>query len=137
VFPLFNLIGQHGALENTRYPKAGDPNLEVRIGIVPVTGGSVIRSDFNGKADQYFGTPFWTPGGKSLWVQWMNRRQDTLRLFAVDPLAGEKKLSYEESQKSWVEWLESVKFLKDDFIFRTDRDGWMHLYLYGLDGRTR
>ena len=124
-------------MEKTRYPRAGDPNPEVRIGIVSVTGGGVIWSDFNAKADQYFGRPFWAPGGKSLWVQWMNRKQDTLSLFAVDPLTGEKKLLYEESQKSWVEWLEPVQFLSDGFIIRTDRDGWMHLYLYGLDGRQK
>jgi dipeptidyl-peptidase-4 len=137
VFPLFNSAGQHGSLESTRYPKAGDPNPEVRIGTVPVTGGEVVWSDFNEKADQYFGTPFWAPGGKSLWVQWMNRRQDTLRLYAVDPLTGGKKLLYEESQKSWVDWLESVNFMKDGFILRSDRDGWMHLYLYGSDGRLK
>ena len=137
VFPLFSTAGQHGSLENTRYPKAGDPNPEVRIGTVPVTGGPVVWADFDGKADQYFGTPFWAPGGKSLWVQWMNRRQDTLRLFAVDPLKGGKKLLYEESQKSWVEWLESVKFVKNGFIIRSDRDGWMHLYLYDFDGRPK
>jgi dipeptidyl-peptidase-4 len=137
VFPLLGQAGQHGTLERTRYPKAGDPNPEVRIGIVSASGGAVVWSDFNGKADQYFGKPFWTPGGKSLWVQWMNRRQDTLRLFAVDPLTGGKRLVYEESQKSWVEWLETVRFVHDGFIIRSDRDGWMHLYLYGLDGRPK
>jgi dipeptidyl-peptidase-4 len=136
-FPLLSQSEQHGTLENTRYPKAGDPNPEVRIGIVPVIGGAVVWSDFNGKADQYFGRPFWSPGGKSLWVQWMNRRQDTLRLFAIDPLTGRKRLLHEESQKSWVEWLESVKFVKDGFIIRNDSDGWMHLYLYDLDGRPK
>ena len=137
VFPLFSVTGQHGTLENTRYPKAGDPNPGVQIGTVPVTGGNVVWADFDGKADQYFGRPFWVPGGNSLWVQWMNRRQDTLRLFGVDPRTGGKKLIYEESQKSWVEWLESIKFVKDGFIIRTDRDGWMHLYLYDLDGRPK
>jgi dipeptidyl-peptidase 4 len=137
VFPLFNTTGQHGVPENTRYPKAGDPNPEVRIGVVPVTGGDIVWSDFNPKADQYFGTPFWTPGGKSLCVQWMNRRQDTLMFYAVDPLSGRKNLLYEESQKSWVDWLEPARFLKDGFILRSDRDGWMHLYAYTSDGRLR
>jgi dipeptidyl-peptidase-4 len=134
-YPLVNTAAQHGTLESQRYPKAGDPNPEVRIGIVPVTGGEVVWSDFDPKGDQYFGTPVWAPGGTSLCVQWMNRRQDTLRLFAVDPLTGGKRLMYEESQASWVEWLEPPKFVKDGFIIRTDRDGWMHLYLCPDGGR--
>jgi dipeptidyl-peptidase-4 len=67
----------------------------------------------------------------------MNRRQDTLRLIAIDPLTGGKKLLHEESQKSWVEWLEAVKFVKDGFIIRTDGDGWRHLFLYDLEGRPK
>ncbi len=137
VFPLVSAAGQHGSAENTRYPKAGDPNPAVRIGTVPVSGGEVVWADFDANADQYFGTPFWSPGGKSLWVQWMNRRQDTLRLFAVDPLSGVKKPVYEESQASWVDWLESVRFLDDGFIVRSDRDGWAHLYLYDYGGRLK
>jgi dipeptidyl-peptidase-4 len=137
VFPLPNSAGQHGTVEYTRYPEAGDPNPAVRIGIVPVTGGPVVWSAFDAGADQYFGTPFWAPADKSLWVQWMNRRQDTLRVFAVDPGTGEKRPVYEESQNSWVEWLESVRFVRDGFIIRSDRDGWTHLYLYDGEGRLR
>jgi Periplasmic component of the Tol biopolymer transport system len=38
VFPIYSEVGQHGFLENTRYPKAGDTNPEVKLAIVPVTG---------------------------------------------------------------------------------------------------
>src|SRR5690606_2219853 len=42
MFPIYNAAGQHGFLEQTRYPKAGDPNPEVRVGFVPVEGGNVV-----------------------------------------------------------------------------------------------
>ena len=137
VFPLFNSAGQHGLPETQHYPEAGDPNPEVRIGVVPAAGGDVVWSDFDAKGDQYFGRPFWAPGGASLWVQWMNRRQDTLDVYAVDPLTGRKKIVFRESQASWVEWLEAVHFLSDGFIIRSDRDGWMHLYLYDAGGNLK
>ncbi len=73
LFPLYFENGQHGGLENTRYPKAGDPNPTVRIGIVPAQGGAITWADFNEQEDQYFGMPYWKPDGKALWVQWMNR----------------------------------------------------------------
>jgi dipeptidyl-peptidase-4 len=139
VFPLYSADGQHGYLEETVYPKPGDPNPEVRVGVVRVTGGNVVWSDFNEKDDQYFGTPFWTPDGKELWVQWMNRGQDDLKIYGVDPATGTKHEIYAEHQASWVDWLDKIEFLKNNkgFVIKTDRDGWMHLYLYGMDGKLR
>lgn len=136
MFPIYHSEGEHGTLEKTRYPEAGDPNPEVRVGFVPVTGGDVVWADFNQKDDQYFGTPFWTPDGDRLVVQWMNRGQDTLKLYSVDPYKGTKKEFYVEHQPSWVEWFGTVDFLKDNkgYILQSDKDGWSHLYLYGQDG---
>ncbi len=139
VFPIFNAEGVHGSLEEERYPKAGDPNPAVRFGVVPVTGGPVIWAAFNEKDDQYFGMPFWTPESRSVWIQWMNRGQDTLRIYAIDPPSGKKSLVYEEHQNSWVEWFEGIRFFANGrgFILRTDKDGWMHLYLHAMDGTLR
>ena len=137
VFPIFNAEGVHGSLENTRYPKAGDPNPEVKIGTISIPSTNIIWTDFNEKDDQYFGTPFWTPDGKQLICQWMNRQQDTLILYSINPETGNKKRIYIEHQKSWVDWFESIHFLKDNnrFIIKSDKDGWNHLYLHGLDGK--
>jgi dipeptidyl-peptidase-4 len=139
VFPLFNAEGAHGSVENQRYPKAGDPNPEVRIGIVPVGGGGIAWADFNQKDDQYFGTPFWTPDSRQLVVQWMNRGQDTLKLYSVDLATGKKKQLYVEHQRSWVDWFTSIYFFRNGsgFIINSDKDGWHHLYLYAMDGTLK
>jgi dipeptidyl-peptidase-4 len=139
VFPLLNAEGVHGSVENQRYPKAGDPNPEVRVGIVPVGGGSVAWADFNQKDDQYFGTPFWALDSRQLVVQWMNRGQDTLKLYSIDPATGKKQQIYVEHQPSWVDWFASVYFLRNGsgFIINSDKDGWHHLYLHGMDGTLK
>ena len=139
VFPLYNSEGTHGFLEETPYPKPGDPNPDVRVGILPVTGGTVMWADFNEKNDQYFGNPFWTPDSKELWIQWMNRGQDTLTIYGMDMGTARIRRVYSEYQPSWVEWFDKIEFLKDNkgFIVKTDKDGWMHLYLYGMDGKLK
>ncbi|MGA9119278.1 MAG: DPP IV N-terminal domain-containing protein [Bacteroidota bacterium] len=139
VFDLFDADGQHGSMEKTHYPESGDPNPEVRIGFVAPGGGTIRWSDFNPADDQYFGTPFWTPDGKSLWVQWMNRSQDDLKIYGVDPATGTKKEIYEERQPAWVEWFETITFLQNNkgFILMSDKDGWMHLYLHNMDGSLK
>ncbi|MBC7892546.1 MAG: prolyl oligopeptidase family serine peptidase, partial [Sphingobacteriaceae bacterium] len=89
--------------------------------------------------DQYFGTPFWTPDGSAFWMQWMNRGQDNLQFYAVNPASGAKTELYDEKQKTWVDWYENVEFLKDNkhFMVQSERDGWSHLYLHTIDGKLK
>ncbi|WP_111596301.1 S9 family peptidase [Chitinophaga skermanii] len=139
VFPIYSEKGQHGYLENTRYPKAGDPNPEVKVGIVPVGGGATVWADFNPKDDQYFGTPFWTPDGSTLWLQWMPRQQDNLKIYAINPATGAKKEVYDEKQKTWVDWFKDVYFLQGGkgFMVMSDKSGWDHIYHYNMDGSLK
>jgi dipeptidyl-peptidase 4 len=134
-FPIYHAGGQHGELERQRYPKAGDPNPYVSMGMVPVSQGKVTWADFDPKADHYIAWPSWTPDSKTLTVQWMNRGQDTIRLYNCDPESGKKTQIFEEKQPSWVSFFEDLTYLRDgSFLLRTDVDGWDHLYLYAKDG---
>lgn len=139
VFPIYSEKGQHGYLENTRYPKVGDPNPTVKIGLVPATGGNTIWADFNEQDDQYFGTPYWAPDGQQLWVQWMNRGQDKLTIYSVSLRDGSKKAVYTEQQPTWVDWFNDIPFLKDNkgFLLQSDKSGWSHLYWYNMDGTLK
>ena len=137
MFPIYNSRDQHGTLERTHYPKVGDPNPMVRIGIVDIASSKTTWGDFNENDDQYFGTPFWTPDSKQFWVQWMNRKQNDLKIISVDLATGAKKEIMHETQPSWVDWYEDVHFLEKNkgFILKTDVDGWMHFYLYSMEGK--
>ncbi len=136
VFPIYNSEGHEGFLEHEHYPKAGDKNPEVKIGIVSVDNPTTVWADFNEKDDQYFGTPYWSPDASAVWFQWMPRLQNNYKIFAVDANNGSKKEVYDEKQKTWVSWRE-VTFLHDtkQYIITSDKTGWSHLYLYNMDGK--
>ncbi len=130
----------HGYLETERYPKVGDKNPEVKVGIVQPNGGAIVWSDFNEKDDQYFGMPYWTNDGASLWVQWMNRKQNNLKIYAVDPSNGSKKEVYDETQKTWIQLEDGYERLhllnnNKNFILESDKTGWNNLYLYDMGGK--
>lgn len=137
MFPIYNSKGKHGFLERTHYPKAGDPNPRVRVGLVAVEGGKVVWADFNEKDDQYFGRPFWRPDGSQLLVQWMNRDQNNLKLYAIDPADGTKKEIYDEKQPTWIDWIGDLTWLKDGFLMVRDFDGWQQIYYHLADGRLK
>ena len=138
VFPIYVANGQHGYLEKERYPKAGDTNPYVKIGITSVDNPSVTWADFNEKHDQYFGKPFWTPSGKLL-VQWMNRGQDNLKIYEIDLANGNKKEMYDEKQKTWIDLDDDdrLEFLPQNlgWIMKSDKDGWQNLYLFDNNGK--
>ena len=139
VFPIYRADGQHGELERQRYPKAGDPNPWVRMGVVPVADGGVVWMDFEEKADHYIAWPFWTKDGKTLTVQWMNRGQDVIRFYNCDPATGKKVQIFEEKQPAWVEFFEDLYHFQDGsgFLLRSTVDGWDHLYYHRTDGTLR
>ena len=91
MFPIYNSDGQHGSITETRYPMAGDPNPSVKIGITGVEGNGIIWADFNEKDDQYFGPPQWNADSKNIMIQWMNRDQNNLIVYAIDSENGTKK----------------------------------------------
>ena len=132
--------GQHGLEERERYPKVGDPNPLIKIGIVNLVDSKITWADFNEKDDQYFGQPYWTPDGTALWVQWMNRLQNNLKIWSVNPGTGSKQQVYDETQKTWIQLedgYERLHFLNKSkrFILESDKTGWNHLYLYDMAGQ--
>lgn len=139
-YTLTDAQGQHGYVDVIRYPKVGDPNPEVKVGIVSATGGNVVWADFNEHNDQYFGLPYWKPDGKTLLVQWMNRLQNELKIYEVDPSTGSKKSFLNETQKTWISLDDEGKritFLESGkgFLYLTDQSGYQHICMYDISGK--
>jgi dipeptidyl-peptidase 4 len=142
LFPIVGETGQHGYVENTRYPKSGDPNPTVKIGITSTDGSSLVWADFDENYDQYFGMPYWMPNASTLLLQWMNRGQDSLIIYAVNPSNGSKKEFYKEVQNTWVDLDDMgarISFLPSNkgIIIKSDKDGWDQLYLHNTDGSLK
>jgi dipeptidyl-peptidase 4 len=129
--------GIHGRIEATPYPKPGDPNPKVKMGIADLTGASItwVKTDYN--VDQYIAWPFWTPDSKKLALQVLNRDQNDIKIILADPSTGDYSQIYDESRKTWVEFFEDVYVMNDKsgFILRSYRNDWNNLYYYGWNGK--
>lgn len=137
-FPIYVIKDQRGYLENEHYPKPGDKNPEVKLGIVDIESKKTTWAGFNEKDDQYFGSPVWTPTGQ-LWAVWMNRGQDNLKIYTIDLNTGAKSELYDEKQSTWIDLDRGnrIEFLKSNtgFIMRSDKSGWEHYYLFDMKGK--
>jgi len=125
------------ALEVTDYPKAGDPNPLVRVGIAPAAGGSIVWAD----ASAYSGMETlvvevsWTPDSRQLEHQVQNREQTWLDMNLTDAATGRTRTLLRETTKAWVNNNGAPVWLKDgSFLWFSERTGFKHLYRYRDSG---
>ena len=129
--------GIHGTLEQVPYPKAGEPNPKVKMGIADISTGRTVWVKTDYSVDQYIAWPFWTPDSKKLAVQVVNRDQNELKIILADITTGDFTEIYNEKRRTWVEFREDIYVMKNGsgFIIRSYRSDWENLYYYGWDGR--
>jgi dipeptidyl-peptidase-4 len=141
MFPIYNSEGQHGFVEETRYPKAGDQNPTVKIGWTTPDGGTITWADFNEAEDQYFGWPIWNPNNNEMWLSWMDRGQNNLKIYELNMTTGAKKPVYTEYQKTWIDLEDRnggrINFIPNNkgYIAQADASGWNQLYMYDMEGK--
>ena len=137
VFPIFSPFGQGGELRQTRYPKAGQSNPSVRIGMADLEDNSIVWADFDENEDQYFGIPFWDSESRYFYIAREPRRQNTLDLYAVDSENGGKRPVYHEEYPTWLNWIEEVIFTeKGLYMARSFETGWEQIYFLSYDGKV-
>ena len=135
MFPIYNSTGKHGFITETRYPKAGDKNPEVKVAFANVENGNIVWGDFDHTQDQYFGIPFWNADGSRFIIPWMPREQNNLVLYTVNPADGSKEFIYNENQETWIDWMEDMHFVEDGFFMVRDFDMWEQIYFQSFDGK--
>jgi dipeptidyl-peptidase-4 len=129
--------GIHGKIEATPYPKSGDPNPKVKMGVADISSGKTVWVKTDYSIDQYIAWPFWTPDSRKLAVQVVNRDQNDIKIILTDASTGEYTQIYNEARKTWVEFYEDIYVMKNGsgFIVRSYRNDWENLYYYGWDGK--
>jgi dipeptidyl-peptidase-4 len=137
-FTVVDHIPYHQALEVTPYPKAGDPNPVVQLGVVNAAGGATRWVD----TYKYQPSDFlivrvsWTPDSRKVVYQAQNREQTFLDLNFAGSDDGKSTTVLREASKAWVEVIDNPTWLKDgSFLWQSARNGWQHLYHYAQDGK--
>jgi dipeptidyl-peptidase-4 len=135
VVPRFDIGATGATVVNQRYPRAGRPNAVVELYVSALSGGPRVKVDLGADTDIYLARVDWSKDGKTLYVQRESRDQQRLDLLAIDPGTGAAKVILTEQQKPWIDLNDDFTALKDgDFIWGSERTGYLHLYLYKPDG---
>ena len=124
-----------------KYPKVGEKNAVTTAHIFNLASGTTLpviipdRLASNGRFDDYLPRLKWTPAGK-LCLTWMNRHQNTERLWLAAPTTGDCTLLLEENNQYYID-LQDITFLSDGSgcIIQSEENGFNHLYKYDMKGR--
>lgn len=136
-FTVVDHVPNQPGVELQRYPKAGDPNPGVSLGIVSAAGGPVRWVDL----DKYAPEPLlvvnvsWTPDSRHVAYQVQDREQTWLDLNLAAAAGLDTKTLLRETTTAWVNANGPASWLKDgSFLWLSERTGWKHVYHYAASG---
>src|SRR5579862_6230761 len=137
LFPQVDLLGTRAKLEPERFPQPGDPNADVRVGIVPVGGGSTRWMDLGETRGHLIARLDWTPESHAVAVQRLNRVQNQLDLMLADAETGTARTLLHEDDPYWINVADDFRFLTGSqrFLWASERSGFRHIYMYSRDGK--
>ena len=134
-YPITDWLPTHPRVEQEKYPKAGDPNPSVRLGVVGSNGGKVRWIKLTDDDDTYVPRFGWIREGWA-WAEVLNRKQDVMDLYFIDAKSGKsRKVLTESAPDAWVNVNDDFRILRsgDRFLWTSWRDGHTHIYLYSFN----
>ena len=140
-YPITNWMPVHASVDQEKYPQPGDPNPGVRLGVVGSGGGKLkwLSTPASNGALPLGNDPDvllprfgWVSNGL-IWAMVLNRVQDRMVLYFVDPESGKWQQMMTETTDAWIDLDQAdLKMLPsgDGFLWTSWRDGHNHIYLY-------
>ena len=142
VYQITDFSGQHPDYVKIPYPKVGDTNPTVRIGVIDVTNNTKKWMDI-ALNEGYIPRLYWTSVPGQVAVVHLNRLQNHLKLFFHEAASGKGRLVMEETSDAWIDVFDFFAGIyhyfffpedSDEFFWISDRDGWSHIYRYNYEG---
>ena len=122
-----------------KYPKAGEDNSTISAWSYDIKSHKINRLQVPLDADGYMPRIKPTNDPMRIVVYTMNRHQDDLCLYAVNPRSTVVQLIIKEHVDKYVreEAMEGVKFVGDKILLPSDRSGYTKLYIYNMNGQLQ
>jgi dipeptidyl-peptidase-4 len=119
-----------------RYPKVGETNPLVRVGIAEVGGGETVWAKLDTGAYEYIMRVDWLPDSRRICIRVLNRLQTELDMYFADRYTGAARFILKDINAGWINMTDDLYFLKDGkhLIMSSERDGYEHLYRFTLNG---
>ena len=118
---------QYPKLNTVYYPKVGEDNPKIKMGIINVRNRRIKWLHNETKEDVYFPRAVWQ--NDKIIVFRLNRKQNQLDLLRFDCRNGKIEILLTERDSCWIDLHDNMRVLKDgSFLWTSERSGFNHLY---------
>ena len=119
-----------------KYPKAGEKNSKVGCFVYDINAQTTRKMDIPLDEEGYMPRISFTKDETKLAVMTLNRNQNRFDMYFVNPRSTVSKLILREENKYFVDsnFINSIHFLPNQFTYISEKDGFSHIYIYGLSG---
>jgi len=135
-YPLTDWIPTHTTVEGQRYPQPGDPNPDVRVGVVAAKGGRVSWIHLPFEEGQDYIPRFGWIDSRTLWIETLSRDQKRRAIYFADPGSGFARLALEIKDDKFIDDNYNVSVGEGWIVLTNWSDGHIHLYLYSYSQRS-
>ena len=127
---------EYPGLYTYKYPKAGQKNSDVAVYSYDIQSHQTRQLQVPLDAEGYIPRLFPTKDSQKVIVYTMNRHQDKLCIYAVNPRSTVAQLLIKEQADKYVQEgaMDDILITDSHFLVPSDRDGYMQLYLYSMNG---
>ena len=138
-YPIIDWSVQPAVNKNIKYPFAGTKNHTVRLGVYNPSTQKTIFLETQPEVDHYLTSVTWSPDEKHIYIALLSRNQKHMELNQYDAISGKLiKTLFKEDDAKYVEPQNELHFIpgkSNEFIWWSQRDGFMHLYRFNTDGK--
>src|SRR5271157_1384773 len=139
-FALINYTDQlYPVITKYKYPKPGQTNSAVRVGVIGAAGGKTVWLKTPGDPrNTYIPHMEWLEDNQVI-LQHMNRLQNTNTVYIANPDTGDLRQMFQDKNDTWVEVNRNLKWIENGkrLLFTSERDGWRHVYAITREGDAR
>ena len=138
-YPIIDWSVQPAVNKNIKYPFAGTKNHTVTLGVYNPSTQKTTFLETHPEVDHYLTSVTWSPDEKHIYIALLSRNQKHMELNQYDAVSGKLiKTLFKEDDAKYVEPQHELYFVpgkNNEFIWWSQRDGFMHLYRFNTDGK--
>ncbi len=137
IYHLIDEMGEYNTVFDLKYPKVGEQNAIVKIGVADLSNGKTRWMNIGSNDDIYIPRIFWTNSSRTLAIMRLNRLQNHLEVLMADANTGKSRTVFTDSNNTWIDVRDDIFFLKksDQIVWTSEKSGFNHAYLYDYNGK--
>jgi dipeptidyl-peptidase-4 len=132
-YPIEDWIPTHATVELQHYPQPGDPNPNVRVGVVSANDGKTVWIKLPIHAGQDYIPRFGWADPRTLWIEVLTRDHKHRDIYFADARNGEARVSLQLADDKFLDDNYDVSVGFGSIVLANWADGHNHLYLYSYD----